>query len=312
LEEKPLFQHLHKSNFHGAPFQHVAVPDPVSTLMPQLHRRHYALFWGTLIGGFAGLVGLTDLTIQSHSRTVEEVFIVVGSLLVPVLFVYYMDLRSLFVEPRFRTLFGAFTLGAVIAVPLAGILEYFLPAGTGSIGPAFLTGFIEEGCKATALFWLLLRRHRYLRFEMDGIILGAAAGMGFAAFEDMLYGASSFQNGVHNVVLTVWLRQLLGPFGHGTWTAIVAGAIWAAKGSGRPRITWSVVGAFLVAVTLHALWDWAPLPGLWDLLWLLGVGFAGLLILRSMIHQAITQEKSTVAGASLRIGQPEPSAPPGG
>lgn len=279
--------------------------------MPQLAKRHYAYFWGALVTGFAGLVGLTDITITVHTTSTEEVFIVAGSLFVPILFVYYLDLRSLFVSPRFRTLLATFLLGAVLAAPLAVVLESFLPAGTGSPGPSFVTGLIEEFCKALALFWLMFKRHRFLRFEMDGIILGAAAGMGFAALEDMIYGAASFHQGLHSIVLTVWLRQLLGPFGHGVWTAIVGGAIWRAKGPKGPRLTLGVIGAYLTAAGLHGLWDWAPLPGLFDLLWLVGVGVAGILILRSMIHEAITQEKQVLAGAGLQIGSMAPASPAG-
>ena len=87
--------------------------------MPQLAKRHYAYFWGALAAGFAGLAALTNATITLHTHKVEELFIVAGSLFVPILFVYYLDMRSLFVPPRFRTLLATFVLGAVIAAPLA-------------------------------------------------------------------------------------------------------------------------------------------------------------------------------------------------
>lgn len=278
--------------------------------MPQLAKRHYAFFWAALIAGFVGLILLTKVTLAVHTAGMEEVFIVSGSLFVPVLFVYYLDMRSLFVPPRFRTLLGTFLLGAVVAAPLAVILESILPAGTGSPGPSFVTGLIEEGCKGIVLFWLMFKGHRYLRFEMDGIIVGAAAGMGFAALEDMIYGASSFHQGIHSVVLTIWLRQLLGPFGHGVWTAILGGAIWQAKGAGRVRVTPGVLLAYLTAAALHGLWDWAPLAGLLDLLWMLGVGVLGILILRTMIHQALDQEKETIAGRGLQISPAGPVSGP--
>ena len=137
-----MIRHIVKPSFHAAPFQHVAVPDPVSTLMPQLAKRHFAYFWGALVSGFLGLIGLTDVTITVHTRNAEEIFIIAGSLFVPILFVYYMDMRSLFVPPRFRTLLVTFVLGAVLAAPLAVVLESFLPAGTGSPRPSFVTGLI--------------------------------------------------------------------------------------------------------------------------------------------------------------------------
>src|SRR5581483_5414137 len=112
-----MFRHIGKSGFHGAPFQHVAVPDPVSTLMPQLAKRHYALFWAWLLGGFGGMIALTNATIDIHTRRMEELFIVAGSLFLPLLFVYYLDMRSYFVPPRFRTLLATFIIGAFMAAP---------------------------------------------------------------------------------------------------------------------------------------------------------------------------------------------------
>lgn len=292
--------------FPGSPIRlPVAVPDPVSTFMPELQKRHYGFFWTYLAGGIGGLVGLSYATVETHSRRLETIFIIAGSLLVPTLYVYYLDLRSHFVDPRWRTLVGTFLLGGFVAVPIALVLEMFLPAGTGSAGRSFVTGLIEEFAKALAVLWLLRKRHRNLQFAMDGIILGAAAGMGFAAIEDMLYGADAFRHGLTAVVTTVWVRQIFAPFGHGTWTAIVAGTIWRVKGAGKPRLTWSVLVAYLVAAALHGAWDWEPLAGDWNVLWLVGVGVVGLLLLRAMVHQALAQEEAYLQGMA-GVTEPPP------
>lgn len=292
--------------FHGGPFGPLMVPDPISTFMPRLQGRHYAFFWLVLIGGIGGLIGLSFATIETHSTGLERLFIVGGSLLVPSLYVYYLDLRNHFVDPRWRTLVTTFLLGAFVGAPLALVLEAFLPAGVGKPGPAFVTGLIEEFAKAVAIFWFLRKRYRYLLFEMDGIILGAAAGMGFAALEDMLYGASAFHHGLTSVIATVWAREILAPFGHGTWTAIVVGTIWRVKGSGKPRITWLVILAYLVAAALHGAWDWEPFSGIGVLLWFLLVGSVGLLILRAMVHQALGQEQAYLAAHAAPPPQPAP------
>jgi RsiW-degrading membrane proteinase PrsW (M82 family) len=296
--------------FRGTPFHlPVAIPDPVSTFMPQLQKRHYALFWALIVGGFAVLVGLSYETIESHSQGVETAFVVGGSLYTPGLYVYYLDLRSHFVSPRWKTILWTFLLGAFLGCPLALLLEVtLLPknSGVGALFPALMVGTIEEFAKVTAVLWLLRRKHRDLAFQMDGIILGAAAGMGFAALEDMLYGASAFSKGLSSVVTVVWLRLLLGAFGHGTWTAIVVGTIWREKGSGNPRVTRSVIFAFVVAVALHGAWDWMPVPGLGALLWLIGVGVVGLLVLRAMVHQALVQEDAYVTAQQAQV---PPSAP---
>jgi RsiW-degrading membrane proteinase PrsW (M82 family) len=296
--------------FRGSPFRlPVAVPDPVSTFMPQLQPRHYRLFWLTLVIGFGGLVGLSYETIALNSVGLESVFVVLGSLFTPTLFVYYLDLRNYFVDPRWRTIVWTFLLGAFLGCPLALILEVtLLPKniGAGALLPALEIGLIEEFAKVTAVFWLLRRKHRDLSFEMDGIILGAAAGMGFAALEDMLYGYSAFHSGLTSVVTVVWLRLLLGAFGHGTWTAIVVGTIWREKGSGPPRITRAVVLAYFVAAGLHSAWDWMPVSGFGALVWLVAVGVIGILILRSMVHQALGQEDAYIKSEGA-VPQPSPA-----
>ncbi|HZS93302.1 MAG TPA: PrsW family glutamic-type intramembrane protease, partial [Chloroflexota bacterium] len=158
-------------------------------------------------------------------------------------------------------------------------------------GPALVTGANEEAAKAAAVVWVLRRKRKDLIFEMDGIILGAAAGMGFAAIEDMLYAVGSAPHGLDAVLATVWVREILGPFGHGTWTAIVVGTIWRVRDAGFVRGALAILGAYLLAVALHGAWDWDPVSGYGALVWLLGVGAVGIVYLRSMIHHALQQEK---------------------
>ena len=271
--------------------QPLLIPDPVSTLMPHLQKSHYTFFWGALAGGLAGMTGLTVATVDTRSTGIEILFVLLSSLFVPSLYVYFLDKRNRFVEPRRTILIRTFLLGAFLACPLAAILETILGTGAGAPVPALGTGLIEEFAKATAIFWLLRKKHADLCFEMDGIIVGAAAGMGFAALEDMLYGGAAFHQGLTAVVVTVWLRQVLGAFGHGTWTAIVAGAIWRERQGGHFRITPRVFSAYLVAASLHGLWDWGPL----GVFTYLVVGVTGIYILRGMIKEALRQEDGFVA-----------------
>src|SRR5204862_150120 len=112
--------------------------------------------------------------------------------------------------------------------PFAVGLEQALPAGASDVGPAMLTGAIEETAKVLAVVWLLWRR-RY-RFELDGIVFGVAAGMVFAGIEDMMYAAISLSQAVepaHSVaamLATVWMRFVTTFFGHGLWTGLICAA----------------------------------------------------------------------------------------
>ena len=52
------------------------------------------------------------------------------------------------------------------------------------------------------------------------------------------------------------LRGILTPLGHGLWTAILGGMLFAtAARYGRPRLTAAVLGWYAVVALLHALWD---------------------------------------------------------
>jgi len=119
-------------------------------------------------------------------------------------------------------------------------------------------GLIEEGVKLAAL-WLLARRLPYYTAR-DGMVLGAAVGFGFAAFESAGYAFNAMftAHGLSliDLVETEALRGVLTPLGHGLWTAILGGALFAvAARRGRMRPGRSVLGWYLVVAALHAIWD---------------------------------------------------------
>ena len=149
--------------------------------------------------------------------------------------------------------------GGIIGVISAGQLEsLLLPSGPGASVTATAIGVavIEETVKMivpVAIFLLLRRRSPGL-----GVILGIAAGAGFAVLETMGYGFTVLlaTNGSVAVVdQTLMLRALLAPASHVAWTGIVAAALWRTAEPQR-QYRWAVlVGAFVTAITLHAVWD---------------------------------------------------------
>ena len=71
---------------------------------------------------------------------------------------------------------------------------------------------------------------------MDGIILGAAAGMGFAAFESTGYAITAFLHSGGNMsysVLITLIRGVSSPVGHGTWTAILSSILLRESVAGK-------------------------------------------------------------------------------
>ena len=156
----------------------------------------------------------------------------------------------------------------------ASVLEAALlrqRSGLGYVG----VGLIEEAVKLAAL-WLLARRlPRYT--TRDGMVLGAAVGFGFAALESAGYAFTAMftSNGLSllNLVETEALRAVLAPVGHGLWTAILGGALFATAARarhGRPRLRFSLGGWYLLVSLLHALWDAAGSIAVWLTLVLTG------------------------------------------
>jgi protease PrsW len=251
------------------PAQYPAV-HPRAAIRP---RRHVPSWLKLFLAGAALWVATVVITFATGNVNLVPTVILLGSFLVPVTFVVFAFARADGVLTPQR-IFTAFVVGGVLGVLGASVLESALlgtPSALGFVG----VGLIEEAVKLGAL-WLLARR--LTRYTVrDGMVLGAAVGFGFAALESAGYAFTSLftPNGLSllNVVETEALRGALAPVGHGLWTAILGGALFATAArsrSGRPRPRRSVFGWFLLVSALHAMWDAASIVAVWLTLLLTG------------------------------------------
>jgi RsiW-degrading membrane proteinase PrsW (M82 family) len=196
-------------------------------------------------------VALTDNTILVPN------LILLGTFLVPVCTVLFVIARPREAHLQVETLVLGFLAGGTAGVILTGTTEvYVLPDRFGTNG---LIGLIEEGGKGLILVGVaMLVRPRVPR---DGMVLGAAVGAGFAAFESAGYALGALiqysdDKPLLNVLQTEAFRAVLAPFGHITWTAILGGVIFAsAWTTGRFRFDRRVLLTFLGVITLHGCWD---------------------------------------------------------
>ncbi len=237
-------------------------------------RRRRLPSWARMFAVGALLWSATVLTtFATGNVNLVPTIILLGSFLVPVTFVVYAFGRTDGVLTAQR-IFTAFVCGGVLGVLGASVLEAALlrrPSTPGYIG----VGLIEEAVKLATL-WLLARR--LPRYSVrDGMVLGAAVGFGFAALESAGYAFTALftPHGLSmlNVVETEALRGALAPVGHGLWTAILGGALfataaWSRRGRPGPRLP--LLGWFLVVAALHALWDAAGGIAVWLTLILTG------------------------------------------
>lgn len=260
-------------------------------LHPQSPRT--ALWWHVLLGGSGFyLLGLLVLILTANPNVFPTV-VMIGSFLIPVTYVAFFYERRHQSRLTLSTTAMAFLYGGVIGLFEAALLEPLF-VNRLNFFSAFEIGLIEEFAKIIGVVFIA-RRSRH-DSEMDGLIIGAAAGMGFAAFESNGYAFVAFLASGGSLSVTVFvtmLRGILSPVGHGTWTAILASVLFRESSAGRFRVNSKVVGAYLAVSILHGLWDGLPglismvfAPGLDVFLGQSTVGAIGLFLLWKRWHEA--------------------------
>jgi RsiW-degrading membrane proteinase PrsW (M82 family) len=262
------------------------------------------VFWRVLGGALATYfllrIGLT------HFGNVNFFpgMIVIGSFVVPFsVVVLFFELNaprnvSVYQVTKMLMLGGAFSLFGTL------FLFTFIPgAGVGNVFAAMLTGIGEAG-KALAL--LLAVGIAGYRWQLNGLLLGAAVGAGFAGFESAGYAFRiALQKGLGPALDNIMLRGLLAPGGHVIWTAMVGAAIWQVKGDRPFRIGMLaqkvVVRRFLVAVVLHGLWDsdFGLIPWQIKIAVLVVVGWYVIMAVLRQALAEVEEAKKAAVGAAL-------------
>ncbi len=93
----------------------------------------------------------------------------------------------------------------------------------------------------------------------DGLVLGAATGLGFAATENLLYESSAlFQQGVQAFIIVVILRSVASTLLHGSASAL------AGYGVSKSLLTGSnsAVPYYIIAVLMHSSFNYLASTGL--------------------------------------------------
>ena len=122
-----------------------------------------------------------------------------------------------------------------------------------------LIGLVEEAAKAVivAIFLFKSKKSKYI---LNGLLVGAAVGAGFAAFETagyiLRYGLSG---GLQTMLEIIKLRGFLAPGGHVAWAAIEGAALMYVKGFDKLDKKHINDKRFLliclIPVVLHGIWD---------------------------------------------------------
>ncbi|WP_073079954.1 PrsW family intramembrane metalloprotease [Sporobacter termitidis] len=121
-----------------------------------------------------------------------------------------------------------------------------------------LIGFVEETAKVLTI--LLLVDHRPYKFLLNGMLIGAAVGTGFAAFESSGYIlVTALQSGIPTMLNTIFWRALFTPGGHIAWAALTGAMFILVKGERtfnmKMLLDSRFLGMYALVIVLHALWD---------------------------------------------------------
>ncbi len=139
--------------------------------------------------------------------------------------------------------------GAIL--PLQSPYDIILPA----VGTFFIVSLVEEGLRFLALFgWFRLNHHIDQIF--DGLVVGLAAGLGFATLENTLYFFQLFSSGSFNTLVFVFfLRFMISTLAHISFGGIMG--VFLARGLFsiyRPGLFYAQ--AFFIPWFFHGVYDW--------------------------------------------------------
>lgn len=171
-------------------------------------------------------------------------------------------------EP-WRFVIKAFAWGAIFSVIIAIIFSLILIATLGQIGPlnqflarrlsdplmiplvigaVIVAPVVEEGAKG-----LGVRAGRpEIQKLLDGLVYGAAAGLGFSATENLFYGVEALlspDGGPEASLLVIAIRSISSSFLHASASAAVG---YGLARSWLSRRIWAFLPFYLVAVAMHA------------------------------------------------------------
>lgn len=185
--------------------------------------------------------------------------IFLGAFAVPIATLIFFFEIDLFKKIPFYKVLKYFIAGGCFSLILAIIYFSIFPVGKLTFTSAFVVGIIEEVAKAAIVAFFLFKEKR-ANYILDGLLIGAAVGAGFAAFETAGY-ILRFQlsGGTTSMLEVLKLRAVLAPGGHVAWAAIEGGALMYVKGFAQLNKKHLNDKKFLlmclIPIVLHSIWD---------------------------------------------------------
>lgn len=220
-------------------------------------KKRYKWWRLLIIGLILYIVGLGVLVLTRNQNLFPSI-VMLGNFLIPVIYVAFLYQKRTLSNVSMPMTLAGFFYGGFLGVFAAAMLEPIFIQNL-NFSTAMFVGIIEEFAKIVGV--LVIFRNRNHDLQLDGLIIGAAAGMGFAALESSGYAFATFIKSGGSLSATVYitlLRGILSPLGHGTWTAILAAVLLRESAPRKFTLNIRVIGAYVTVVVLHGLWNGIP------------------------------------------------------
>lgn len=147
-------------------------------------------------------------------------------------------------------------LGGILSLILTISIDNFIgDSGELNFVGALLTGIVEELAKLLIAAYFVQKLK--IKRIFNGLLIGAAVGTGFAAFENIQY---MFMGGQISSITGALIRTFYSIASHTEWCAIATAALVIVKGSQKLTTNTFMSPQFLkffvLVVAIHMLWDW--------------------------------------------------------
>ena len=186
--------------------------------------------------------------------------IMLAAFAVPVTILIFFYEINIFRNIPFYKVMKYFVLGGALSLILT-ILFCSLDINTdiSTFIGAMMVGLVEEVAKAAIVAFFLFKSKKS-NYILNGLLVGAAVGAGFAAFETagyiLRYGLNG---GLETMLSVIKLRGFLAPGGHVAWAAIEGAALMYVKGFDKLDKKHLNDKRFLliclIPIVLHGIWD---------------------------------------------------------
>ena len=202
--------------------------------------------------------GLLVMILQFSNTNAIPGAMFIGALIVPFSLVIFFWETNI---PRNISIFDVvsiFFIGGVMSLIFTLILYGYIYVGELNYTGAILVGIVEEVGKIVVAGHYVKKRNT--SYILNGLLLGACVGAGFAVFETAGYAFSALlYGGIPSMIDVLILRGALAIGGHTLWAAISTAGLVIAQGE-RPfdrkmYLDPKFLKFLLLVIALHAVWD---------------------------------------------------------